>query len=574
MSNLFRTFMGSSTRPWLRNDGSERLFTLKLKGVENPLDPDPYWEANYGGGSAIYDTSSESNTRRLKDALDAHRKLSAEKDQFDFPVEKMLVFSDVVMWLPSKVWSSSSREGGERLYMLSEKLKYRHRTDFGDELYKQRSPHYAIMPLNSLAMDEVVFQFGLGVYLPREEDIRTAEVKVLQQGKEPVALPNWQFFETPNGNERPSTLYAEQHFLLLGNTLAESAIQSPSWFSKKLGYIMVDTHREPNRIYGDDEYITAGKLSSIGDTSFCSFHTLDEGSKESIKLVIERHSNQAIASNKGQGASNAERSVNNTDTSDTTEHSNVDAGETVISTDNNDSASPLAGLTVISSDEDPIFHYRYFLSITGIILPRIAYAGIKYWILHINQQGMPAAKDENSQWMIRGNQHRLEWCEAENKNWQALDITTALPFPADNPLVCREAVIAKKQYAILLLPQPLASPLSHQSITLGRGEDNQISLQLLNRDDSIEWQRATRRKQSMGHLELSAKHLKLSIEGQSMALQQLSSSAPTYLLQDGMISQTLEPKSGSKVKLSSGAEIIVGNYLLQYQREYTHDNKV
>ena len=320
MSNLFRTFMGSSTRPWLRNDGSERLFTLKLKGVENPLDPDPYWEANYGGGNAMYDASSESNSRRLKDALDAHRKLSAEKDQFDFPVEKMLVFSDVVMWLPSKVWSSSSREGGERLYMLSEKLKYRHRTDFGDELYKQRSPHYAIMPLSSLAIDEVVFQFGLGVYLPREEDIQTAEVKVLQQGKEPAALPNWQFFETPNGNERASTLYAEQHFLLLGNTLSESAIQSPSWFSKKLGYIMVDTHREPNRIYGDDDYITAGELSSIADTSFCSFHTVDEGNNESIKLVIERNLNQAIINNKTVENNNSANNPNHTDT-DTNETS-------------------------------------------------------------------------------------------------------------------------------------------------------------------------------------------------------------------------------------------------------------
>lgn len=582
MSNLFRTFMGSSTRPWLRNDGSERLFTLKLKGVENPLDPDPYWEANYGGGSGIYDANSESNSRRLKEALDAHRKLSAEKDQFDFPVEKMLVFSDVVMWLPSKVWSSSSREGGERLYMLSEKLKYRHRTDFGDELYKQRQPHYAIMPLNTLAMDEVVFQFGLGVYLPREEDIQTAEVKVLTQGKEPMTLPRWQFFETPNGNERPSTLYAEQHFLLLGNTLSESAIQSPSWFSKKLGYLMVDTHREPNRIYGDDDYITAGKLSSMGDTSFCSFHTIDNDNKESLKLIIERNLNQSTSNNNQSEneASTATTSPITDDVSDvshTHDHDNnhyADSGETVISTPDDYTDSPLAGLTVISSDEDPIFHYRYFITITGIALPRIDYIGIKYWILHLNQQGMPAAQDEASQWILRGNQDTLEWCEAENKQWQPLEISDSLPFPADNPIACRAPVIADKQYGILILPQPLASPLSHQTISLGRGEDNQISLQLLSRNDSIEWRRATRRKQSMGHLGLSARHLNLNIEGQSMVLQQLSGSAPTYLLQDKMISQTLEPKSNTKVKLSSGEELIVGNYLLQYQREYTHDNKV
>ncbi len=570
MSSFFRTFMGSSMRPWLRNDGSERLFTLKLKGVENPLDPDPYWEANYGGGSAMYEQSSQSNSRRLKDALDAHRKLSAEKDEFDFPVEKMLVFSDVVMWLPSKVWSSSSREGGERLYMLSEKLKYRHRTDFGDELYKQRQPHYSIMPLNSLAIDEVVFQFGLGVYLPREDDVQTAQVKVLQQGKTPTDLPNWQFFETPNGNERASTLYAEQHFLLLGNTLAESAIQSPSWFSKNKGYIMIDTHRQPNRIYGDDDYITAGDISSIGDTSFCSFHTLDAENKESIKLVIERNiKQQSPSENQKQNTD----PIADTDAISPIDQENNTAGETVISSDEDHNDNPLAGLTVISSDEDPIFHYRYLLMITGILLPRIRYKGIKYWILHLNQQGMPAANDEASQWLIRGNQHKLEWCQAETKEWQPLEIDDTLPFPIDNPIICKAPVLADKQYGILMLPQPLASPLSHQSVTLGRGEDNPISLQLLNRDDSIQWERATRRKQSMGHLGLSARHLNLSIEGQSLVLQQLSDSAPTYLLQDGMISQTLEPRSRKTVKLSSETEIIVGNYLLQYQREYTHDNK-
>ena len=556
MSGIFSTFMGGSgLRPWLRMDGSERLFTLRLKGVERPLDADPYWEATYGGGSTLYDVASKSTSRRLKEALDAHRKLSAEKDEYEFPIEKMMVFSDVVMWLPRKVWDGSSREGGERLFLLSEKLKYRHRTDFGDELYKQREPHYAIMPLDTLKPDEVIFQFGLGVYLPREEDLQTAEVTILRQGNEPSKLPNWQFFESPEGNERAATLYAEQHFLLIGNTLSESAIQSPSWFSQDQGYLMVDTKRDPNRIYGDDDYIKAGGMNSAGETTFCSFHSLDNN--EQLKLVIERKLDQPVDDNAEASAHFA-------------------SGDTVINTQSDYNDSPLAGLTVISSEEDPVYDYRYLLAITGIVLPRIDYPGIKHWVLHLNPQGMPAEKDETTQWIIRGNQKILEWCEAETEQWQALEISDSdtLPFPEENPLIFRSPVLAAKQYGILMLPQPLASPLSHKPSTLGRGDDNQISLQLLNRDDSIEWQRATRRKQSMGHLGLSARHLNLHIEGQSMVLQHVSRSAQTFILQDEMITHTLKPANIEKLKLNSGTEIIVGNYLLQYKMEFTHDDKV
>jgi hypothetical protein len=565
MSGLFSTFMGSSgSRPWLRKDGSERLFTLRLKGVEHPLDADPYWESNYGGGSTVHDVASQSTSRRLKDALDAHRKLSAEKDEFDFPIERMLVFSDVVMWLPSKIWSSSSREGGERLFLLSEKLKYRHRTDFGDELYKQREPHYAIMPLDTLAEDEVVFQFGLGVYLPREEDVQTAVIKVLQQGQEPTELPHWQFFETPSGNERASTLYAEQHFLLLGKNLADSAIQSPHWFTENNGYLMVDMHRQPNRIYGDDEYIKAGGLSSVGETTICSFSAV--GAQEHLKLIIER--NVEITSAVKQQISGSDEAV-----------AEVISGDTMIDVDNEHDVNPLAGLTVISSDEDPVFHYRYSIVITGIILPRIDYAGIKYWVLHLDADGMPAEQGEASQWILRGNRKVLEWCEAGSDQWQALVLSetdNTLPFAdADgNPILCNPPVLASKHYGTLVLPQPLASSLSHQKVTLGRAVDNQVSLQLLNRDDSIEWQRATRRKQSMGHLGLSSQHLELSIEGQSLLLRQLSKSAESFILENGMITHTLKPASGDTLKLTSGTEVIVGNYLLQYKRDYIHDDKV
>jgi len=564
MNDLLRTFMGSGMRPWLRKDGSERLFTLRLKGVESPLDPDPFWESHYSGGSAIQDVTSKSHKRRLKAALDAHRKLSAEIDEFEFPIEKMLVFSDVVMWIPEKIWNSSSREGGERLFMLSEKLKYRHRTDFGDEILMQRQPHYAIMPLKGLPQDEVVFQFGLGVYLPRENDKQTAEVKILHAGKEPEPLNNWIFFENKQEIERPSTLYSEQHFLLIGNTLTESAIQSPTWFSQDQGFIMVDTHRQPNRIYGDDEYISAGEISASQDATICPFETLgDNSQQESLKLLIQRK------------LDNPHRGETFTSTDNVTSPNT--SGETVISTDISAdiAADPLAGLTVISTTKAP--EYVYHLTIKGIVLPRINISAIKHWLILLDNQGMPVESDAQIEWIIRGNQQSLEWCHAQGdkQNWQTLDINNkqTLPFPDDAPLTCRPAALQDKQHGILLLPQALAYPLSHKTLTLGRDTNNDIALELINHPDTIEWQQKTKRKQSMGHLGLSAHHLSLHIKGQSLQIQQQSMTSPIYILQDEIITQTLEAKSYAEATLKSSQEIIVGNYLLQYNKEYLYDQR-
>lgn len=561
MDNLLRTFMGSGIRPWLRTDGSERLFTLRLKGVESPLDPDPFWESHYSGGSSIYNEKSKSHNRRLKAALDAHRKLSAEIDEFEFPIEKMLVFSDVVMWLPEKIWNSSSREGGERLFMLSEKLKYRHRTDFGNELFMQRQPHYAIMPLKNLPQDEVIFQFGLGVYLPRENDKQTAEVKILQAGKEPEPLNNWIFFENKQEIERPSALYSEQYFLLIGNTLTESAIQSPVWFSQEQGFIMVDTHRQPNRIYGDDEYIVAGQISGSQDATICPFQTLDNNSQqEALKLLIQRKHD------------NTHRGKTFTSSQNTTTTNKI-AGETVISTDI--SADPLAGLTVISTNKAP--EYVYHLTIKGIVLPRIDISAIKHWQIMLDNQGMPIESDTQAEWIIRGNQQSLEWSHADTnkQEWKILDINSnhTLPFPIETPLTSRLAPLQNKQHGILLLPQALAYPLSHKTKTLGRNTKNDIVLQLINHPESIEWQHKTKRKQSMGHLGLSAHHLSLQIKGQSLQIQQQSMTSPVYILQDNMITQTLKAKSYAETTIKSSQEIIVGIYLLQYNKEYLYDQR-
>ena len=550
MSDFLQFFQGSGLRPWLPHVGRALLFTLKLKGVEDHLDPDSLWEHTYGGGGSIYETISKSSNRRLKDALDAHRKMSYTYEEgFEFPIDKMMVFSDVVIWLPQSIWNGSAREGGEDLFMLSEKLKYRHRSDFSEELLNQQTPHYSIMPHQQLDEDEIIFQFGLGVYLPRGGDVQTAEIKIIQAKGKPLSFPDWVFFEDQNRVTRAATIYEKQHHLLIGNNLMSSAIQSPSWFTQDKGYLVLDTSGAKDGSYADDAYISAGDVSTSGNATFCAFHTVDGVEPvEQIKLLIQRKQDDGG-----------------------TDSSSVDAayGDTVIMTNTDLDNDPLSGLTVISSNNEPVF--LYYLSITGIVLPKIDFPNIKHWLLQLNQQGMPAATDEDIKWIIRGDNKTIEWCYAESQQWQDFPIEKEAPFPDTSPLTIRSPALEDSQFGILMLPEVFASPLSHNTITLGRENDNGMMLQLINRDDSLIWTDNTTHKLSMGHLGLSAHHLSLQIKGQNLSVQQQSKSAPTYILEDQIITQTLEADSFTEATLNSSHEIIVGNYLLQYTKELVHD---
>lgn len=245
----------------------------------------------------------------------------------------------------------------------------------------------------------------------------------------------------------------------------------------------------------------------------------------------------------------------------------------------------LSGLTSLNSEQ----HYNdlcYQLAIIGIVLPRIEAAGIRYWILSLNAAGMPAEADETIRYRIRGNTHleALQWCDthltAEHNEpiWQALTLETELPFLSTHELQLEPPKIAQKHYAVLPLTEVLAYPLSAQKMTVGRYEAKRknnadIALNLLSQADSIEWIRASRRKQTMEHLGTSAQHLQLSIKGIRLQLQHISQSSPSYILQHDTVIKTLAAKSAAKVSLSAGQEIIMGNYLLQFQQDYTRDDK-
>ena len=219
----------------------------------------------------------------------------------------------------------------------------------------------------------------------------------------------------------------------MGHTWQESAIQSPYWINTptaqdsdsisddsigydSTGYIMVDTHRQPERAYGDDEIITAGKIKRIGQNIYCPFYAVDDKSN-ALQLHLQ-----------AQTATPHRTSVHDTlSPPRSAGETMINVGEDKVNASVHECVNELSGLTVMSAEIAPDFLFH--LTITGIVLPRIKIRGIQYWLLHLNAQGMPAEADETVVYQLRGGHNDgLEWRECATERWENLDSQTALPF--------------------------------------------------------------------------------------------------------------------------------------------------
>ncbi len=173
--NPFKTPKNTSDA-WLGQD--DRLFTLKLNHVHNPLDPTSLWVAQYAGGRDIVESVSGSSANRLQAALDRHRCSAVRKDVRGHLTRKAMVFCDVVMWMNGGVWRQDAQKGGPGLETLADNLARLHEEHFSEILAYPRKPSYTVMPDDTLSADMVVFQFGLGVFVPHPEDRLKADIQL------------------------------------------------------------------------------------------------------------------------------------------------------------------------------------------------------------------------------------------------------------------------------------------------------------------------------------------------------------------------------------------------------------
>jgi len=244
--------------PWLGDN--EKLFTLKWEQANLSLDPQVLWDARYGGGR---------ESGGLRGALDNHRFICVETDERGRLKDTFKVFTDVILWIPAAMWRQEIQVGAARIERLVDNLAKHHEEDFGDDLAFDRTPAYAVMPNpnpNS-PENELVFQFGLGVFVPLPTDRRVERVELKIQDRTPwLPLPDFTFWKGGKPTRRPMALYENQQFLLLGASLEDAAIQAPpaendrkAWFSHNRGSAWFNLGLgERDGCFGDDRCVSDG----------------------------------------------------------------------------------------------------------------------------------------------------------------------------------------------------------------------------------------------------------------------------------------------------------------------------
>lgn len=232
------------------------VFSLALTGVEDPFDPDPLWDRKYGGNSAIVEEMTEDKDFRLQSALDGCRNIKFVRDEAGRFREQTPVFTDVVIWVPAAKYRQDTTGGGHRIEALTTNLANLHAKKFNRSLPGDRDPNYVVMPDDELEAETMVFQFGVGVFVPTEMDELLGSV-VLRRSKdsEVVKLPEWSFWTGGRQKKRPVGVYVGQGSLLLTGDRT-GPVRSPIWFPSPEGYIQVNLGAaDSERVYGNDDQI-------------------------------------------------------------------------------------------------------------------------------------------------------------------------------------------------------------------------------------------------------------------------------------------------------------------------------
>lgn len=308
MFNFFHNTRTNST--WLGND--ERLFTLKLQNVANPLDPHPLWENRYSGNDEITESLSGSKNRRLKDALEAHRCSVIKEDERGWRVITPLIFSDMAVRISEDEWNRDTRLGGKKVEILADNLTRLHNEYFGRDLAGPRPPAYVVMPDPALKNDEVMFQFGLGVFVPQKADqlIGRLELQIKDAPWQP--LPQWIFWENSKEILRDTAIYAEQQFLLISPSPESATVRpplmedgNPLWFSHGKGCLMFNLSLQ--RAFGDGEFISDGEFipQEEDNTTICQFSNLlpsDQDAVEQLllKIIPPRRDSRNLGTGRGR----------------------------------------------------------------------------------------------------------------------------------------------------------------------------------------------------------------------------------------------------------------------------------
>ncbi|MBU0500862.1 MAG: hypothetical protein KJ558_14370 [Gammaproteobacteria bacterium] len=519
--------------PWLPDNGNPFLISLRLRGVADPLDPNPLWEHEYAGGATIQDLASGRNDRRLRAALDAHRHMGSRRDEESRRlVADPRVHTDVLLRIPVASWRAARYD--DRLLIMADELARMHGEDFQDHLLDGRRPRYFLVPEEGLAADEVVCQFGMGVFLPDAEDRLVGEVRFLLGEREEELSP-WQVYEMGAGPKhlanRPVGLYRGQRYLLLGKDVFQGTVPFPQGFDAYPDYVAIDL---------------ASGLPTIEFAEGSALETRVEGDRQSGEFIC------TLRPRGGEGCQGLGILIRRKGaiTPPTSMSSAAEAGHTIVL--GRSTGGPRLRLTALALP-----------SIDGI-----ASSGVTGWRLALNPDGTPSeAASGGAVLMGKAGDTGLYLRRLGELEYRPLSL------PAQGvdcgkgcaPFDLMQATVPD-YLALLLLPAPvpylLPRAVQEAGVVLGgRPDDTEagIALTLLNQPGSL-----LGREGVLNNL-VSRRFVKLIQTGEGLRIELLSSSYPAYLLdREYRLRATLGFGVGSGL-LQPGEHLQVGLYVLRYE---------
>jgi len=543
---------GSGVPPWLGDHDNPFIYTLHLRGVSDPLDGDALWEHEYGGGADIREAKTGRDDRRLRLALDAHRQIMLSHDpERGHSVEDPRVFSDVLVRIPHRLWKARRMTGGSSIALLLDKLAYRHNREFQDHLFGDRPSRYQVVPDEGLGEDEVLCQFGLGVFIPDAQDRLRGELQIALDGRE-LPLPEWESYLIGRGPlkriTRAAAVYHDQHYLLLADDHLQSAVRSPLWPPGSGGWLVLDLSGETPVVEAEESQLQPLEVQPgpQPDSWICRVGSRvgDPGRNLELQLSL-----QPAPKPKAEPEGGTEK-------------------QQPPATD-----KPRGSGTIVFTGR----RTGPRLLLDAIALPRIdpqLAPGLAAWTLRLDRDGSVAAAAGDGATLKgrSGDQGVVQLQAAGAKGYRPLH-PPVKEIDAGNgcaPLRI-DAPPGPDYLGLLRLSSPkeyLIPAAGSGSTLIGRRPDaeNAIALGLLAQPEGLLWDDNSARG-SLNDL-VSARFAELEVRDDGLHVKLLSRNSPLYLLnQEGRMVDNLRPGSTEELLVAPGGQLLLGLYLLRYQPE-------
>lgn len=266
----------------LPNDGFERMFVLRLRGLDawsSPDIADRFYEAPgvwMGAGDRIVNQDSGERRQRLRSMLAESSTLGVVLNRRTLRTDyQKFTPQDFIVLIPRPVYDSYLDLGAVPIAHLNDRLRERIEQDFGRRFVAPlRGANVSTAPAD-LPIDEAIILFGPTVFVPNERDVQEFAVSVAVTADGGVLRPKEGFAHTivtpaPGMRAcdctiRPAGLYRGQSSFLIGT----DEITAPNMLPRQLGLppgLTALISLSPDRARGDGTHLAReGRAETLAD---------------------------------------------------------------------------------------------------------------------------------------------------------------------------------------------------------------------------------------------------------------------------------------------------------------------